>query len=399
MIDIRENRILKYLLFGNLYFSEGLILAVETVIIPIYFIEKGISLPLTAFIIGITSLPWALKFIFGGISDYFIGFGRKRFIIIGGLIGAIGSLILAFIDPATALLPFTIILFISHCGIAFLDVAADAWAIEISSETERGKINGAMFAGQFAGMAIGASLLAYIAQIFEYNIAFLTGGLIIFSVILFPLFIKEIKVTVKHRKIGSLLIGEFKKKTTQLIAIFAPISAISAGFLILAIPMYMKVILKLEISQIGLIASVFPIAVVAGSLVGGAIADIWTRKATLFVFIGASIVFTSLLVFADTWLILAVIYGIIGFLQGGYVVPTSAMCMDITNPKVGATQFSILMSSFNIGEILGASLAGSLVLALGFDRFFLYSAWIFGPALLILYFIRLKKKPIKNKLF
>jgi len=39
--------------------------------------------------------------------------------------------------------------------------------------------------------------------------------------------------------------------------------------------------------------------------------------------------------------------------------------------------------------------AESLIVALGFEKLFLYSSWIFDPALLILYFIQLKK-PINN---
>jgi len=68
------------------------------------------------------------------------------------------------------------------------------------------------------------------------------------------------------------------------------------------------------------------------------------------------------------------------------------MAMDVTNPKVAATQFSIFMSIANTGEWIAASMSGTLVVMLGFSRVFLYSAWVFGPALLLLYFIRLKTK-------
>lgn len=41
MIDINKYSSSKYLLFGSLYFSEGLQLAIATVIIPIYLLEKN----------------------------------------------------------------------------------------------------------------------------------------------------------------------------------------------------------------------------------------------------------------------------------------------------------------------------------------------------------------------
>jgi len=69
-----------------------------------------------------------------------------------------------------------------------------------------------------------------------------------------------------------------------------------------------------------------------------------------------------------------------------------ALFMDITNPKIGATQYSILASITNFGEFGIAMISGTLVLMLGYNRFFLYTAWILGPALLILYFIKETKQ-------
>ena len=68
-----------------------------------------------------------------------------------------------------------------------------------------------------------------------------------------------------------------------------------------------------------------------------------------------------------------------------------AMHMDVTNPHIAATQFSIFTSFGNAGMTLGESGSGTLVALFGFTGTFLYSAWIFGPALLVLYFIQLKK--------
>ena len=88
----------------------------------------------------------------------------------------------------------------------------------------------------------------------------------------------------------------------------------------------------------------------------------------------------------------------IGFLTGsGLYAAAGALFMDITNPKIGATQYSILASLANFGEMGIAMISGTLLLILGYHRFFLYAAWIVGPALLILYFV--KEKPIiKNKI-
>ena len=392
MIDINKHSFLKYLLFGSLYFSEGMELALATVIIPIYLhVEKGVSLPLTTLIAGLVMVPWVLKFIWGGIVDYFNKFGRKRFIIFGGFLGVISFFTLIFIDPAVAIIPFIFFLFLSHVGIGFLDVSADAWAIELSQEYERGKINSAMFSGLFIGVAVGVVLLSYIAQEFGYSIAFLATGLIVFLIILYPLFIKDAEILKKRPKMGSILLNEFRKPTTQLVAIFVPLLLVSIGLLTFAIPLYMVDSLQLKVSEIGLIASSFPIATIVGTLVSGPITDKWGRKGPIAFFVLASAFFTASLIFANTWLILAVVFSTIGFLRGGYYVGINALLMDITNPKVGAVQFSLLTSIANFGELFGGMIAGTLIVLLGFHRFFLYAALFFGPALLVLYFIRLKK--------
>ena len=144
---------------------------------------------------------------------------------------------------------------------------------------------------------------------------------------------------------------------------------------------------KLDVAQKGIISSLFPIGVVIWAITGGVMADKWGRKKNLAIFLIGSMICSPLLITANTWLILAIIYPIIGFLQGGSTFSAlMALFMDISNPKIGATQFSILTSISNFGDYSIAIFSGTLVLILGYQRFFLYTAWVVGPELLILFF-------------
>jgi len=372
-------------------------MAIAWVIIPVYFVEKGLTLELAGAVIGIISIPVAIKFIFGGIVDYFIRLGRKFFIILGGLMIAFGLFAVIFVDPSTSIIPFILFLSISVCGIGFLDVSSDAWAIEIGLDHELGKINGSMFAGQYAGMALGSSLLASIAQFYSYQMAFLAAGLIVVIILLFPLILKETKNRIKHQNVGKLLIEEFKKKQNQVLAVLASVLDIKKGIIVLVVPIYMKVVLNLEIAQIGLIVAIFPITTAIGAMFGGAISDKWTRKKTLYLIILSCLVFTCLLVIADTWIILGSIYGIIGFFHGGMTAVSCTMFMSACNPKVGATQFSFFMSLGNAGMMAGETISGALIAAVGFSRTFLYTAWFLGPAVLVLHFVKEKRKDNNSK--
>ena len=140
MIDISQKNWHKYFLFGSLYFAEGLQQSLAMVIIPIYLVDKGFSLPLATLVAGIGGAPWYLKFVFGPTIDYFYKFGKKLFILIGGLVGAFSFFVLMYIDPLIFLIPFAIFLFLSHLGITYVDVSCDGWAIQISKENERPRL-------------------------------------------------------------------------------------------------------------------------------------------------------------------------------------------------------------------------------------------------------------------
>ena len=203
---------MKYLLFGNLYFANGIEASLSLVLIIVYFTEKDISIATATLVAGIASLPFSFKFIFGPMTDYFIKYGRKPFVIIGILTASICMFPLAFIDPNVALLPFTILLVISVIGIVIIDVAADAWAIQTTEIHERGKVNAAMFGSLFIGMAIGNVLLTSIAKNINYSMTFIVTGIILLLAIILPLIIQEKKIVKKRPKIIKLLISEFKEK-------------------------------------------------------------------------------------------------------------------------------------------------------------------------------------------
>jgi PAT family beta-lactamase induction signal transducer AmpG len=393
MVSIENNRGMKYFLFGSLYFSEGLMVAITTVATSLYLREKGVSIPITTLIVGIVNIPWMLKFVWGPVIDFFIKFGRKPFIILGGALTVSCMFLVSFLDPGTSLLPFTLLIFLSHVGIGFIDVSADAWAIDVSTDKDRGKINGSMFAGQYSAWAIGAALFPYIGSQYGYHFVYLINALLILLILLFPFVVKEIVKGKVKEKIASLVVKEFKTKTVLLIALFSPLVFMNEGIMSFIVPIYMRDGLGLSDVQIGFIAMVLPVFLAIGSLVGGVLTDKIGRKSALYLFIGFNIVCTASLIFADSWWKLSIIYGMIGFFMGGHSTVSCALFMDVTNPRIGATQYGIFTGIANVGLNGAGMITGSLAVTLGFARTFLYAAWVFGPALLVLYFIRIKKRP------
>jgi MFS family permease len=391
MVGIENKKGVKYFLFGSLYFSEGLMIAITTVATSLYLRERAISIPVTTLIVGIVNIPWMLKFAWGPIVDYFIRFGRKTFIIFGGALSVTCMFLLSLVDPSGSLIPFTLLLFLSHVGIGFIDVSTDAWAIDVSTEKDRGKINGSMYAGQYSAWAIGAALFPFIGTQYGYPSVYFINAVLILLILLFPFVVKETLSTKVKEKIATVVLKEFRKKTVLLVALFSPLVFMNEGIMSFLMPIYMRDGLRISDVQIGFISMILPVFLAVGSLIGGVVTDRIGRKSALYIFIGLNIVFTASLIFANTWWKLSIIYGVIGLLMGGHSTASCALFMDITNPRIGATQYGILTGIANVGLNGAGMITGSLAVTLGFARTFLYAAWVFGPALLVLYYIQIKK--------
>ena len=385
------------MLFFNLYASEGLIFSLSTVITVLYFNDLNIPIETTTLAAGIINAPWILKFLPGPIIDFFRNVGRKRFIIMGGLMGSLCLFPLIIVNPVNHFILFIVLFFTSHLGVVFLDVTADAWAIETTSYSEKGKINAAMSAGLFSIWALCDIFFAFIGQLMGYPFVFLIAGTLLLLLLILPLFIRERIIVKKHQKVFSILIEEFSKKNTILVALIEFVGAMNFGILLFIIPIYIKNVLFLDDVQTGILSAIYPISIVIGTIIGGTSSDKYGRKRVLcYSFIG-SLIFTGFLIFSNTWQIFAILYTFIGLFQGtGMYAAMAALSMDVCNPKIGATQYSLLATFHNFGDVGVSIFSGMLLSLLGFTRLFLYAAWTVGPALLILYFIKNTKGELKE---
>lgn len=391
MLDTKQQKKVKYLLFTSLYFSEGIQLSITTVLTPLFLLNENISPSLTTMAASLVMIPWAIKFFFGWIVDYHTKINKKQYTLFGGVSSAIFLIILGVINPSSNIIIFILILFLAQCGIGILDVSMDAWAITETKKRERGKINGSMMSGFFIGAAVGSATLPYVAEQNGFSHAFVIAGFIILSTMIAPLITKKPINQPRQKKLTKVVIREFHKKNTLSLAILLPIISINSGIITIAAPIFMNLDLNFNLTNIGLIATVFTIFRVFGSLIAGSISDIISRNKTLIFIVIGTILFSASLIFVNNWITMTIIYAILGFLNGGLFTVLLASSMDITNKKIGAFQFSILISLMNAGELSGEFITGPLITVLGFDRMFLFSAWILGPSLLFVYAMARKK--------
>ena len=388
MFDVNKTNAVKYLLFSSLYFSEGIQLSITTVLVPIFLLDQGLTAGLTSLSVGVIMLPWVLKFIFGYLVDRYQQINKKYYTLYGGLISALGLILIGFtIDQLTIIIPI-IILFFAQCAITILDVSLDAWAITTTKKKERGSINGTMMAGFFTGLAIGSATLTYLAEHYGYPSAFFTGAFIITMLMSIPFLTKQPKIPSRTKTLPASLKNEFKRPYIKKIIILLPLISINSGLITLAVPIFMKQDLMLTVSQIGLITTIFTIGRITGALSFGLLSDHITRERTLWYIIIISIITSAFLITAQNWTTLTIIYTILGILNGGLFSVLFALLMDVTNKHISAVQFAIFIGFINAGEFIGSTVSGSLIDLLGITQVFLIASWILGPSLLLLFWIR-----------
>lgn len=82
--------------------------------------------------------------------------------------------------------------------------------------------------------------------------------------------------------------------------------------------------------------SIFPISIVIGTIIGGTCLDGYGGKRIIYYFC------IAFFIFVDNWQNFAMVYAFVGLFQGtGLYLTFATLDMDITNPKIGATQYSI----------------------------------------------------------
>lgn len=388
MIEIK-NQTTKYFFFGILAIPRGLYLTLSLIIFPVYLYDQGVSIELVTLIVGLVTAPWVLKFLLGSIIDRYAMYGRKIFIILGGISSSLSLFGLGLTNHIFSVLHLVGLLLFGSIGLLFLDIAQTAWAIDITDRTERGKINGIMFGSYFLTMAICSSSLGLIAKETGYLSAFIVSGIIILLTSLFTVFFNEDKKT-RFRKREALSFARLKKEYVHLITVFSLISAIGGGLLILVAPLFMRINLEFDIAEIGLISSLFLVSRAIGSVMGGSISDKYGRKTSLALFIVSSLILAPVFIITRTLETMGILYATFGLLLGGYQSITSAVFMDISHKETCATQYSVYASIFNAGRFLGEISAGTFIVMFGFQRIYLLISWLSFLSLLVLYFSKVK---------
>ncbi|MDL5031931.1 MFS transporter [Pelomonas sp. APW6] len=394
--------------FFALYVTEGIPLGFAAIAVATQLRRMGVGPAAIGAFVASFYLPWAFKWAFGPVIDVFRSqrFGHRRaWILFTQLMMALTILALMAIPLPASLGLFTSVLLVHNTFGAMQDVAIDSLACNTLHEDERGLANGLMFAGANVGQAIGGSGVLYLMGTVGFQPSFVMVALSILLVtgfIVLPM--KEAlaaqleqlpAASAPARATLSQAAGEMKAFAVQSFrsflgsrgafsAVFFGLLPVGAMCLGLALQSNLAVEFGMDDAGVALLNLWCTIAGAFAMVIGGMLSDKFGRRRML----GLYIVLMSFPVLYLWWqmrlhgydmprpsgstavpaLITALWIASISYnvFNGMMYGTRAAIFMDVTNPKVAATQFTAYMALMNLAIAIAATWQGVVSEAFGY---------------------------------
>jgi PAT family beta-lactamase induction signal transducer AmpG len=374
-------------IFSLNYFIQGLNQSMFAVIVPIYLILELSPTPVTgediAFLTSTVLLPFAIKFIYGMLSDKFafkkLG-RRKPWIIIPVTIsGLIWILIPFIITRSTAYMIFLLGGVIIVLGIAIADTAIDGLILDICPKEKLGRVQGVCWGFRSVGIIAGGPLIVAFYMLAGGIIESVFIGLGIAMIIstFTILIVKEI-VTKIEFSITTNLKLIFGKSKNWKVYLFALFNSFVDGVIFVFLSLFIIIqagILEAEGATIELLETdidlyepnafvsfIIGIGVIIGSLIGGHIADLKSRKLGVYSSLLVTTIAILLFLIPAPVPILLIFALLIGSSAGWRNSGFSAVIGQISTlyPEVDSTYYATCNSFTNIGTVLGLQITGFL---------------------------------------
>jgi len=394
--------------FFLLYLTEGLPLGFAATAVATQLRRLDVGPAEIGAFVGSFYLPWAFKWAFGPVIDVFASerWGRRRgWILITQVMMALTLLSTVMLELPQQLGLFTAILLIHNTFGAMQDVAIDALACNSLHEHERGLANGMMFAGAFIGSMVGGSGVLFLSGVtgFQPTFYFVTACILLVTVLV-VLPMKEAPGSPRVTAPGSRLVQaglemrifaidafrSFLGSQGAFSGLFFSLLPAGAMCLGLALQSNLAVELGMDDDQVATLGVWSSLIMASFCVAGGYLSDRFGRRRTLFVYLALM----SLPVFwlmnelthygwimpvsttaanrpvVPAALVTALWIATLAYavFQGLMYGTRSAIMMDVTNPKVAATQFTAYMALMNLAISYSATWQGIAIEAWGYPR-------------------------------
>jgi PAT family beta-lactamase induction signal transducer AmpG len=387
------------LLFAALYLAEGAPIGFLWWALPTRLRAAGMPVEQVATLAAVLAVPWALKFLWAPLVDALRGpGGGLRAWVVGAQTAMIATLLpLAVLGPGLGFRWLVACLVAHAVAAATQDVAVDALCIATTPPVERGGVNGWMQAGMLGGRAVfGGGALMVASGLGDRAVVTLLIAVLaaVLALVVVAVPADAGAAAARQGTLGTALRDVVRRPVAWAGLLFAGVAG--AGYeAVGAVAGPYLVDRGLVAERIGrFFAGPAIIAMVVGALAGGAAADRVGHRPT----VAASQALTALAVLGvaavdaagggvtGTVLALAALYLAIGL----FTASSYALLMDLTEPRLAATQFSAYMGATNGCEAWAGLTVGRLVPALGYPAAFAVLAAVSLAALPLVAVLRLR---------
>jgi MFS transporter, PAT family, beta-lactamase induction signal transducer AmpG len=357
----------RLLLFAGLYFAQGVPWGFFTIAIMLRLATLGLGPAALGEIGSIAWLPWMAKPLLGPLVDRvsFGRFGRRRPYILMAEVGmAVSLLALSFADPVRDLALFGALLFVHNLFAAAQDVGTDALAIDILPENERGRANGFMSAGKFAGVLVGGQGMLLLARLAGWGTAYLVAIVLLLVPAVLVLSARESELRRRPAHLVHDLMRLFSHRLVLAAALFAVVVDASDSFVFpLVYPLFTRQ-LHFSEQQVATLSTIGSAVAAVAAIGGGALSDRLGRRRTIL--IGC----VGVAGFDITFMLAHGLWGSylfqLGFtaasaLASGIVYASIlALFMDLAHPRLAATHFQVSMALLSVRGVWGSRAGGRL---------------------------------------
>ncbi|MGB9699081.1 MAG: MFS transporter [Thermodesulfobacteriota bacterium] len=384
---------LKFLVVALLYFSEGLPFGLVNNLLSVYFRVKKISLEEIG-LLSLLGLAWSIKIFWAPLVDRYGQ--RYSWIFPTQLLIALGSILLAFLNPISQKALFWLVLAGICLSSATQDIAVDAYTIDLLEEQELGPANGIRSASYRVALVTSGGLLVMMSDWIGWLSTFIIAGVIMFflallvvSLSIFHVPRKAINIPFRAQYIYPLSIL-FQKPNFWLAIFFIAFFKVGEAMLVaMANPFWID--RGFSPTEIGLVVGTLgTLAGIGGALAGGFLTARWGIIKALWILgifqatASLGYLFSALPAAPNFAIYLAALLEslAIGLATSAFL----SFLMQLCDKRFSATHYAFLSILFGLGRSGAGVASGYLANLCGYPTFF-FLTFLLGliPLPLLLY--------------
>ncbi|MFN0248877.1 MAG: MFS transporter [Kofleriaceae bacterium] len=378
-MSLAERKWLRLATLVILYVAQGIPWGFMATTIPAYLASRGLDSTTIGVTLATTTLPYTFKWIWGPIIDTVpLPFGRRRpWIVLAQLMMALTVAAMMFIGDLSTNVKLLATMILVHTVFnALQDVSVDALAVDLLDDDERGRANGLMYGAKYGGGAIGGIGLATVIAYTSLETALVVQTAILLAIMLVPLLVRETAEESSTNVPRAYVRTTLADIARSFADVFASRSAAMTILVMLSCTFAYGIVAArsnvLFMQELGWKPEKYTAiaggwGLVAGGLAaaaGGFLADLVGPKRLAIV--AALALSAGWLVFSlneGRWVDESFIYATSLWqtaAQAIMAVSLFAVCMQVSLPAIGASQFAAYMALSNFGTTLGYRVAGAL---------------------------------------